>query len=119
MKYDEFYNREMKRILQMQTKTVRKASVINTQDEQKNYRPRAFIALQDDVLPSENLKKELGKYVIEEMTKRHRISRYLYPNWIEFVDELPKSGDGSTEYYKVQKKFKNWSNFFQMERDGD
>lgn len=119
MKYNEFYNREMKKILEMQTKAVRKAAVIFTKDSEKNDKPKAFVMLQDDVLPSENLKKELGKYVIEEMTKRHKISRYMYPNWIEFVDELPKGSDGSTEYYKLQKKFKNWSNFFRMNKDTD
>jgi len=113
---DEKYNWLIKRTMERFTKVVRKCTVLSMRDDNHVDRPRAFVVLQPDIEPTENLKRELGKLVIEDINKRYRPSFYIYPQWIEFYDELPKK-DGAIEYYKLQKNTKNWSKFFLMNRD--
>ncbi|HAO20136.1 MAG: hypothetical protein BWK80_22065 [Desulfobacteraceae bacterium IS3] len=113
---DERYNWLIKKTMEKQTKIVRKCTVLSMKDENHVNRPRAHVVLQPDIEATENLKRELGKFVIEEINKRHRPSFFMYPQWIEFYDELPKR-DGTVEYYKLQKKVRNWSNYFLMNRD--
>jgi benzoate-CoA ligase family protein len=66
------------------------AAVIGAEDDGLT-KPMAVIALRPGVRPSAALAAELQAHV------RARLSRYKYPRWVVFVDELPKNDRGKVD----------------------
>ncbi len=75
---------------------VLEAAVIGNEDDKGLVKPKAFVILRDGFEPSEDLNKELKKWVQDRMAK------YKYPRWIEFVKELPKSSTGKIQRFKLR-----------------
>ena len=67
---------------------VREAAAVASPDEVKGNVVKAFIVLADGHEPSDELAKEIQRFV------RERLSAYAYPRRVEFTDELPKTLTG-------------------------
>lgn len=64
------------------------AAVIGVPDERRGEAPKAFVVLADQQAPSDELTKELRRYV------RERLAAHEVPRDIEFVDDLPRTATG-------------------------
>lgn len=59
-------------------------------------RVKAYVVLKPGYTPSKELEEELKEFV------KSRIAPYKRPEWIEFVDELPKTATGKIQRYKLR-----------------
>jgi benzoate-CoA ligase len=75
---------------------VREAAVIACEDEAGLIKPMAYVALNPDFVPSEELAHELRDWVAQ------KIGGYKSPRWIEFVPELPKTATGKLQRFKLR-----------------
>jgi benzoate-CoA ligase family protein len=75
---------------------VLEAAVAEKKDPHNLNKPKAYIILKKGYSPSEKLADELKAYV------KTTIAPYKYPRWVEFVDELPKTGTGKIQRYKLR-----------------
>ena len=78
--------------------SVLEAAVIGHPDKDELIKPKAFVVLVDNVIPSEELKEELKDFV------RNELAAYKYPRWIEFSDALPKTATGKIQRFKLRNK---------------
>lgn len=78
---------EIENILQKH-KSVKEAAVIGVPDELKGAILKAFIILNKNFSPSEELKQELSMFV------KQNYAGHSYPKIIEFRDSLPKTNSG-------------------------
>ena len=62
--------------------------VIGIPHDTRGQVPKAFVVLNEEEEPSEELKEDLQEYV------KQNLAKYEYPREIEFVDELPKNPVG-------------------------
>jgi len=67
---------------------VLEAAVVGSPDELHGMVPKAFVVLQNDYKPSEELIQDIQDFVRAEMAP------YKYPRKVEFVQELPKTSTG-------------------------
>lgn len=72
------------------------AAVVGATDEHGIEKPKAFVSINNGYHPSPELAKELQQFV------KDRIAPYKYPRWIEFVAELPKTGTGKIQRFKLR-----------------
>jgi benzoate-CoA ligase len=77
---------------------VLEAGVVGREDHDKLVKPLAYVVLARDQSPSAELAKELQEFV------RTRLAEYKRPRWVEFVGELPKTGTGKTQRYKLREQ---------------
>jgi len=70
--------------------------VIARDDESKLTKPAAYVVLNPDFPPSNELVRELQDWVVQ------RIGAYKHPRWIEFVSELPKTTTGKLQRFKLR-----------------
>jgi len=77
-------------------KAVLENAVVGWRDEKGLVKPKAFVVLREGFVPSEELAKELKKWVLEKLPK------FKYPRWIEFLPALPKSATGKTQRFKLR-----------------
>jgi benzoate-CoA ligase len=75
---------------------VREAAVVPREDEIGLTKPAAYVVLNPDFLPSDELAQELKDWVA------HRIGGYKRPKWIEFVVDLPKTSTGKLQRFKLR-----------------
>jgi benzoate-CoA ligase family protein len=75
---------------------VREAAVVPREDQIGLTKPAAYVVLNPDFLPSDELAQELKDWVGQ------RIGGYKRPNWIEFVVELPKTSTGKLQRFKLR-----------------
>jgi 4-hydroxybenzoate-CoA ligase len=75
---------------------VLETAVIGKNDEKGLTKPKAFVILREGIEPSDELTKELQKWVLD------RLAKFKYPRWIEFVKELPKSSTGKIQRYRLR-----------------
>jgi benzoate-CoA ligase len=75
---------------------IREAAVIARDDESKLTKPAAYVVLNPDFPPSNELVRELQDWVVQ------RIGAYKHPRWIEFVSELPKTTTGKLQRFKLR-----------------
>jgi benzoate-CoA ligase len=75
---------------------VLEAAVIGREDAEKLVKPVAFVVLKSGRAPCEALAEELKQHV------KSRLAPYKYPRWIEFIEELPKTGTGKVQRFKLR-----------------
>lgn len=74
----------------------------------------AYVTLKDGYPPSRTLGKEIIQYVYDQIRENNRMSLFLVPQWIEFIEKnrLPRTSTGEINHNALQKKIKNWSDVF-------
>jgi benzoate-CoA ligase len=75
---------------------VLEAAVVGHEDTDRLVKPRAFVVLKEGHEASPALEADLKAFV------KDRIALYKYPRWIEFVRELPKTGTGKIQRFKLR-----------------
>jgi benzoate-CoA ligase family protein len=75
---------------------VREAAVIAREDQDGLTKPAAFVALNAEFVPSEQLTHELQELVSQ------KIGGYKRPRWIEFLSEIPKTATGKLQRFKLR-----------------
>ena len=75
---------------------VLEAAVVGDMDAEGLVKPKAYVVLNSDYYPSDELANELKVYVKE------RIAPYKYPRWIEFVPDLPKTATQKIQRFKLR-----------------
>ncbi len=77
---------------------VAEAAAVASPDEQRGHVVKAFIRLAAGREPSEELGKEISRFV------RERHSAYAYPRLVEFVDDLPKTLTGKIRRVELRER---------------
>src|SRR5579864_3258049 len=80
----------------MEHAAVLECGVVGREDQDRLVKPLAYVVCAAGVTPSEALARELQDYV------RGRLAEYKRPRWVEFVPELPKTGTGKTQRFKLR-----------------
>ena len=75
---------------------IREAAVIARQDQDGLTKPAAYVVLNAEFEPSEELAHELQEMV------GTKIGGYKRPRWIEFLAEIPKTATGKLQRYKLR-----------------
>ncbi len=75
---------------------VLEVAVVGKPDDADLIKPKAYIILKKDYVPSPDLAANIQAFV------KKSIAAYKYPRWIEFVDELPKTATGKIQRYKLR-----------------
>jgi benzoate-CoA ligase len=75
---------------------VLESAVIGVADKEDLIKPKAFIILKENHQGSDELAKQLQKFVKE------KIGVYKYPRWIQFVSEIPETATGKIQRYKLR-----------------
>jgi len=81
----------------MKHPAVKEAAVIGTPDKIKGSILKAFIVLNENAQPSQELKQELGQFV------KQNYAGHSYPKAVEFIKELPKTNSGKIIRMKLRK----------------
>ncbi|GBC63144.1 hypothetical protein DENIS_4137 [Desulfonema ishimotonii] len=97
-------------------KSVARGVVIAERDSQDDQvKPYAYVELRQEYSGSDRqiLETEILGFVNEQYN-RDRLSDYLAPRWVDFVDkeDIPKEADGTINYDEINKERKNWSDVF-------
>ncbi len=77
---------------------VAESVVVGCADKDELIKPYAFVVLNPDVSPSDNLQEDIKQFV------RDRIAAYKYPRWVEFTDSIPKTAGGKVQRFVLQEK---------------
>ena len=75
---------------------VQEAAVIARDDESQLPKPAAYVVVNPDFSPSDQLARDLQEWVAK------RIGGYKRPRWIEFLSELPKTATGKLQRFKLR-----------------
>jgi benzoate-CoA ligase family protein len=75
---------------------VREAAVISREDGAGLPKPAAYVVVNSEILPGEQLAIELQEWVAQ------RIGRYKRPRWIVFLPEIPKTATGKMQRFKLR-----------------
>jgi benzoate-CoA ligase family protein len=75
---------------------IREAAVVARDDESGLTKAAAYVVVNGDVAPSDQLIRDLQDWVAE------RIGSYKRPRWIEFLPELPKTATGKLQRFKLR-----------------
>jgi benzoate-CoA ligase len=81
-----------------QHSAVAESAVVGYKDKDELIKPYAFVVLNLDLQPSDNLKEDIKQFV------RDRIAAYKYPRWIEFIENIPKTAGGKVQRFVLQEK---------------
>lgn len=79
-------------------RAVQSAAVVGSPDEERGEIVKAFVIVDPEVNPTEEL-----KYEIQDFVKR-RLSMHEYPKEIEFVNEIPQTPDGKIKRKELKKR---------------
>ena len=77
---------------------VLEAAVVGRPDRDQLIKPFAFVVLRRGRSPSEELERELQRFV------RDKIAPFKYPRWISFVTELPKTATGKIQRFRLRER---------------
>ncbi len=77
---------------------VLECGVVGREDQDRLVKPLAYVVCAEGVEPSPELARELQDFV------RGRLADYKRPRWVEFVPELPKTGTGKTQRFKLRQE---------------
>ena len=75
---------------------VLEAAVVGKEDDDKLIKPIAYIVLKPGIQASAALEAELKAHV------KACLAPYKYPRWMKFVDDLPKTGTGKIQRFKLR-----------------
>lgn len=75
---------------------VLEAAVVGREDENGLVKPEAWVVAAGGVEPDDELAGELARHCQEALP------RYMYPRWVRFVDELPKTATGKIQRYRLR-----------------
>jgi benzoate-CoA ligase family protein len=75
---------------------VREAAVVARRDEDGLTKAAAYVALNAEFTPSEELSNALQEWVGQ------KIGGYKRPRWIEFLSEIPKTATGKLQRFKLR-----------------
>jgi len=76
---------------------VAECAVVGKPDALRGELVKAFVVLNSNFVPSEDLKKEITEFC------RKKLSKHNYPREIEFIKELPKTSSGKIQRRKLRK----------------
>ena len=77
---------------------VREAAVVAREDHDGLTKPAAFVVLNAEFVPSEQLTHELQELVGQ------KVGGYKRPRWIEFLSEIPKTATGKLQRFKLRER---------------
>lgn len=117
--YDEFYlggkvpDAEVNKAIGILNEhiSVRDSVLVGHMDHDRLIKPYAFIELEPGTPKEDRLKISIDDH-FRRRAPISKVSVYLYPQWYEFVDQLPRGGDGKPRYKVLQRRAKNWSDLF-------
>jgi 4-hydroxybenzoate-CoA ligase len=75
--------------------SVLEAAVVPLRDEDGLEKPKAYVVLKNGV-NQEGVAEALKEHV------KDKIGKWKYPRWIEVIDELPKTGTGKIQRFKLR-----------------
>src|SRR5207248_1919144 len=77
---------------------VLEAGVVGRADQDELIKPVAYVVCAAGYAGTPDLGRELQEFV------RSRLAEYKRPRWVEFVAELPKTGTGKTQRFKLRQR---------------
>ncbi|MBV9132646.1 MAG: benzoate-CoA ligase family protein [Chloroflexi bacterium] len=77
---------------------VLEAGVVGREDQDRLVKPLAYVVCAAGYSGSPELARELQDFV------RGKLADYKRPRWVEFVGELPKTGTGKTQRFKLRQQ---------------
>jgi benzoate-CoA ligase len=77
---------------------VLEAGVVGREDRDRLVKPLAYVVVRAGQTSSPELARELQEFV------RSKLADYKRPRWVEFVAELPKTGTGKTQRFKLRQQ---------------
>ena len=75
---------------------VREAAVVARDDESGLTKPAAYVVVNSNVSPTDEVRRELQDWVGQ------KIGSYKRPRWVEFLPELPKTATGKLQRFKLR-----------------
>ena len=75
---------------------VLEAAVVGVLDDEELVKPKAFVTLKSEYIPSDALAEELKNFV------KGRLAPFKYPRFIEFMPELPKTATGKMQRFLLR-----------------
>jgi benzoate-CoA ligase family protein len=75
---------------------VREAGVVHRVDDNGLTKPAAYVVINPEFTPDEELARTLQQWVAD------KIGAYKRPRWIEFLPELPKTATGKLQRFKLR-----------------
>jgi len=79
-----------------QHSAVQEAAVVGRTNEEQLVRPVAYVVLRPGANPTPELARELREFVAS------KLAGFKRPEWVEFVNELPKTATGKIQRYKLR-----------------
>ena len=76
---------------------VLESAVVGNPDESDLIKPKAYVVLKQGNEATDALMDKIKEHV------KKRTSKYKYPRWVEFVQELPKTATGKIQRFKLRK----------------
>ena len=76
--------------------SVADCAVVGHYDNVGLLKPKAFVCLQDDVVPSDDLLGQLLKICAKKLDAHKR------PRWLEFIDNLPRTATGKLQRFRLR-----------------
>ena len=83
----------------MEHPEVREAAVVGVPDTKRGNVAMACVVLQQGCEPSETLAKSIQSFVKE------RVAPYKYPRILEFYSDLPRTGTGKLQRFKIKQEY--------------
>ncbi|HVO82167.1 MAG TPA: benzoate-CoA ligase family protein [Terriglobales bacterium] len=77
---------------------VREAAVVAREDESGLTKPAAYVVVNPNVAPTDEVRRELQDWVGQ------KIGGYKRPRWVEFLPELPKTATGKLQRFKLRER---------------
>ncbi len=75
---------------------VREAAVVGRDDEAGLTKPAAYVVVNAEFAPKDQLARELQDWVAQ------KVGGYKRPRWIEFLPEIPKTATGKLQRFKLR-----------------
>jgi 4-hydroxybenzoate-CoA ligase len=80
----------------MKHPAVREVAVVGRADEKSLIKPKAFVVLREGQGPTAELENEIRQWALD------RVGKVKYPQWVEFVRNLPKGATGKIQRFKLR-----------------
>ena len=78
--------------------SVADCAVVGHYDNVGLLKPKAFVCLKDDVVPSDDLLGQLLKICAKKLDAHKR------PRWLEFIDNLPRTATGKLQRFRLREQ---------------